>query len=88
MKVTPLDLRKQTFRQAMRGFDKTEVTAFLSEVADEYELALRESDRLHDCDQVVQFIRCQLGKQRHLLQEGDGDCGAFPPAAAARTVAV
>ncbi|MGE5357662.1 MAG: DivIVA domain-containing protein [Bacteroidales bacterium] len=46
MKVTPLDLRRQTFRQAMRGFDRAEVTAFLSEVADEYEQALRETDRL------------------------------------------
>ena len=46
MKVTPLDLRQQRFRTAMRGFDKAEVTAFLTEVADDYEQALRETDRL------------------------------------------
>ncbi len=46
MNVTPLDLRQQRFRTAMRGFEKTEVTAFLAEVADDYEQALRETDRL------------------------------------------
>lgn len=46
MKVTPLDLRQQRFRTAMRGFDRTEVVAFLTEVADDYEQALRETDRL------------------------------------------
>ncbi len=46
MKVTPLDLRQQRFRTAMRGFDRDEVVAFLAEVADEYEQALRETDRL------------------------------------------
>ncbi len=47
MKVTPLDLRQTRFRTAMRGFDRTEVVAFLTEVADDYEQALRETDRLH-----------------------------------------
>ncbi len=48
MKVTPLDLRQQRFRTVMRGFDRTEVVAFLSELADEYEQALRENDRLQE----------------------------------------
>jgi cell division initiation protein len=46
MKVTPLDLRQQRFRTVMRGFDRMEVGAFLAEVADEYEQALRETGRL------------------------------------------
>jgi cell division initiation protein len=48
MKVTPLDLRQQRFRTSMRGFDKTEVVAFLTEAADDYEQALREKDRLQE----------------------------------------
>jgi cell division initiation protein len=48
MKVTPLDLRQQRFKSVMRGFDRDEVTGFLSEVADDYEQALRETDRLRD----------------------------------------
>jgi cell division initiation protein len=46
MRIAPLDLRQPRFRTAMRGFDKTEVVAFLTEAADDYEHALREIDRL------------------------------------------
>jgi cell division initiation protein len=46
MRIAPLDLRQQRFRTAVRGFDRTEVVAFLTEAADDYEHALREIDRL------------------------------------------
>src|SRR5436190_821305 len=46
MNVSPLDLRQQRFRKAVRGFDTVEVTSFLAAVADDYEQALRETDRL------------------------------------------
>ena len=46
MNVSPLDLRQQRFRKAFRGFDPIEVTSFLAAVADDYEQALRETDRL------------------------------------------
>ena len=46
MKVTPLDLRQQRFRNVFRGFDREEVTSLLNEVAEEYESALLEVDRL------------------------------------------
>jgi cell division initiation protein len=46
MNVSPLDLRQQKFHTVFRGFDKVEVTSFLAAVADDYEQALRETDRL------------------------------------------
>jgi len=46
MKVSPLDLRQLRFRTAFRGFDRAEVLALVAEVADDYEHALREVDRL------------------------------------------
>ena len=46
MNVTPLDLRQQKFKTAMRGYDRGEVEALLAEVADDYEGALREADRV------------------------------------------
>ena len=46
MRVAPLDLRQQRFKTVLRGFDKTEVVAMLTEAADDYEHALREMDRL------------------------------------------
>jgi cell division initiation protein len=46
MNVSPLDLRQQRFQTSFRGFNRVEVTAFLQAVADDYEQALRETDRL------------------------------------------
>ena len=46
MNVSPLDLRQQRFSSALRGFDKVEVTSLLMAVADHYEQALRETERL------------------------------------------
>jgi cell division initiation protein len=46
MRIAPMDLRQQRFRIGFRGFDRTEVVAFLTEAADDYEHALREIDRL------------------------------------------
>ena len=46
MNVSPLDLRQQRFKSRFRGFDKVEVASFLAAVAEDYEQALRETDRL------------------------------------------
>ena len=59
MNVTPLDLRQQKFKTAMRGYDRGEVDALLAEVADDYEGAIREADRL----------RQELGRLEELLAE-------------------
>jgi cell division initiation protein len=61
MNVSPLDLRQQKFRTAMRGFDRVEVTAFLVAVADDYEQALRETDRLR---QDLSRMESVLGQHR------------------------
>jgi cell division initiation protein len=39
-------MRQQRFRSAFRGYDRTDVVAFLTEAADDYEHAMREIDRL------------------------------------------
>jgi cell division initiation protein len=59
MRIAPLDLRQQKFKTTFRGFDKTEVVAFLTEAADDYEHALREIDRL----------RQDLGRMEALLAD-------------------
>jgi cell division initiation protein len=61
MNVSPLDLRQQRFRSAFRGFDKVEVTSFLAAVADDYEQALRETDRLR---QDVSHMEVKLSQHR------------------------
>jgi cell division initiation protein len=59
MKVTPLDLKQQRFQTVMRGYDRGEVNAFLTEAADDYENALRENERL----------RHELSKSEAVLNE-------------------
>ena len=61
--VTPIDMRQTRFGSAMRGFDKTEVTAFLEEAASDYEQALRENDRLR---QQIVALDAQLSQYREL----------------------
>ena len=48
LKVTPLDLRQVRLKSAFRGFDRVEVTTLLLEIADDYENALRENERLRE----------------------------------------
>ena len=61
--VSPLDLRQAKFNSAMRGFDRTEVTAFLLEAADGYDQALRENERLrHD----VMRLEASISQYREL----------------------
>jgi cell division initiation protein len=61
--VTPLDVRQAKFSTSLRGFDRTEVTAFLLEAADGYEQALRENDRLR---QEVARLDSSLTQYRDL----------------------
>jgi cell division initiation protein len=64
MNVSPLDLRQQRFRNAFLGFDKIEVTALLMAVADDYELAVRESDRLRH-----ELVRMEAALAEHREHE-------------------
>lgn len=67
MKVTPLDLRQQRFKTAIRGFDRAEVTAFLSEAADDFEQILREQERLRQEMMRVEAILAEhRGQERNL----------------------
>ena len=61
MNVSPLDLRQTKFNKALRGFDPVEVTALLTAVADDYEEALREADRLK---QDVSRMEVMLAEHR------------------------
>lgn len=63
MTVSPIDMRQPRFGTAMRGFDRTEVTAFLEEAATDYENALRENDRLR---QEIMRLEASLNQFREL----------------------
>lgn len=61
MKVSPLDLRTLRFKTRFRGFDQAEVTALIAEVADDYEHALQEVDRLR---QEISKMEALLNQHR------------------------
>ena len=64
MNVSPLDLRQQKFRSAFRGLDPVEVSSFLLAVADDYEQALRDADRLRQ-----EVARLEIVVRGHVEQE-------------------
>lgn len=71
-KISPLDIRKQTFRGAFRGADKEEVRVFLDLVATEYESVLQENlqfaDRLQHCeDRLVEYRELDQTLRNSLL---------------------
>jgi cell division initiation protein len=68
MNVSPLDLRQQRFRKSIRGFDPVEVTAFLAAVADDYEQALRETDRLRQDLMRMEAVLAQHREHERNLQ--------------------
>src|SRR5262249_38358024 len=68
MNVSPLDLRQQKFRNAVRGFDKVEVTSFLLAVADDYEQALREADRLRQDVTLLETIVNEHREHERMLK--------------------
>ena len=61
MRIGPMDMRQQRFKTALRGYDRTEVVAFLTEAADDYEHAMREIDRLRA---DVMRMEAMLGEHR------------------------
>jgi cell division initiation protein len=66
MRITPMDMRQQRFKPAMRGYDRTEVVAFLTEAADDYEHAMREIDRLRG-----DLMRVEAVLAEHRMRENN-----------------
>lgn len=61
MKLTPLDIEQQQFKQVMRGCDPEEVRRFLEQVGDRVEELLRENTALIDQNRRLET---QLGEFR------------------------
>ena len=69
MRITPLDMRQQRFKPAVRGYDKTEVVAFLTEAADDYEHAMREVDRLRSDLMRTQALLAEHRERENTLRD-------------------
>jgi cell division initiation protein len=61
MKISPMDIQRQTFAARMRGYDREEVRTYLNLVAEEVAELQRERDRL---DQEVQSLESLVDEHR------------------------
>ena len=56
MKISPMDLQRQTFSQKLRGFDPAEVRTYLNIVAEEIAALQRERDGLEHEEQSLRGL--------------------------------
>ena len=66
MKITPLDIQKNEFPAARKGYDIDEVRAFLQLVSEEFEQALKENMELKDRVNAL-MEECQEYKSREKI---------------------
>jgi len=65
--LTPLEIQKQTFSRALKGYSPDEVRAYLHLVAEEIERLLRENDRLgRDVSMLREDIEDHTNRERIL----------------------
>lgn len=70
MRISPLDIRQQTFTARMfKGFDPEEVNAFLEDVADNLESALKENALLKEQLAATEERTRGLSDREKLLQD-------------------
>ena len=69
MKVSPLDLRQLRFKSRFRGFDRAEVLALMVEVADDYEHALHEVERLRQEISKMEALLTQHREHERSLRD-------------------
>lgn len=65
--LTPLEIQKQTFSRALKGYSPDEVRAYLHLVAEEIERLLRENDRLaRDVGMLREDVEDHTNRERIL----------------------
>jgi cell division initiation protein len=65
MKISPMDIQRQTFGRKLRGYDRDEVRTYLNLIAEELAALQRERDGF---DQEVQTLRAIV--EEHRQREG------------------
>lgn len=69
MKITPLDIRKQSFKKAFRGIDAEEVQAFLEMIAEEFERLNRENLEFKERERTLESEVKRYRDLEQTLQE-------------------
>jgi len=69
VKITPLDIRKQSFKKAFRGIDPEEVQAFLEMIAEEFERLNRENLEFKERERTLESEVKRYRDLEETLQE-------------------
>lgn len=69
MRITPLEVQNHHFARRFSGLDAEEVETFLKLVADDYEVALRENERLKDNIHQLETRNTELASGEKVLRE-------------------
>lgn len=70
MRISPLDVRQQTFSVRMfRGFDPQEVEAFLEDVAEDYESVMKENALLKEQLEALEERTRGISEREKILQD-------------------
>jgi cell division initiation protein len=70
MRVSPTDIRQQSFTvRLFRGFDLQEVDAFLEDVAEDLEFAIKENTALREQLTAMEERMRAVGEREKILQE-------------------
>lgn len=68
-RLTPLEIQKQNFNKALRGYSSDEVRGYLHLVAEELETLLREVERLTRDNQVIREEMKEHSEREQILKD-------------------
>lgn len=69
MKVTPLDIQQIGFRRAWRGYDRTEVDAFVSSLSDTFEELIKENREAQERIGALEASLEELKRKEELINQ-------------------
>ncbi len=69
MRITPIDIRQQSFTRRFRGFDRQEVDTFLDDVAEDYEQLVKENGLLKEQLQALEERSRGIEQREKMLQD-------------------
>lgn len=69
MRITPLDIQKHGFRKTLRGYDPSEVKAFLTSFAEAYESVIRENQQQREESALLREQLKEHEEREHVLKQ-------------------
>jgi cell division initiation protein len=71
MRISAMDIKKQEFKKSMRGYDVSEVEAFLDTIANQFETLWRENETLKEQIAKIEEERKSLAAEIDVYRENE-----------------